>query len=115
MNPIPCIRINNLSKRYKKSDEDCLKQISFDIFSGEKFGLLGPNGAGKTTLISILCGILLPGSGNYEYLENGIKINSNSIKNKIGFVPQEYAFYDELSPLQNIEYFGALYNLSKSA
>ena len=114
MNPQTCISINNLTKRYKKSDDDCLKQINLNIYQGEKFGILGPNGAGKTTLISILCGIISYTSGNYQYFENGNTLNSLEIKKIIGFVPQDYAFYDELTPLQNMMYFGAFYNLTKN-
>ena len=107
------IKIEDLSKRYKGSDEDSLKQVSFVINEGEKFGILGPNGAGKTTLISILCGIITSSSGSVNYYEQGEKVDLKMFRKKTGFVPQEYAFYPELSPNQNLEYFGALYNLSK--
>ena len=113
MNPEVCIHINNLSKRYKKSDDDCLKQISLSINSGEKFGILGPNGAGKTTLISILCGVIPPSGGNYQYFEQSRILQPHSVKKKIGFVPQDYSFYEDLTPSQNIDYFGALYLLAK--
>ncbi len=108
-----CIQINNLTKRYRTSKEDSLKQVSLTINAGEKFGILGPNGAGKTTLISILCGIIQSTGGSVKYFEQGNKVNLKTFRKKIGFVPQEYAFYQELTPNQNLEYFGALYNLSK--
>ncbi|MGD0711657.1 MAG: ABC transporter ATP-binding protein [Bacteroidales bacterium] len=113
MDHITSISINNLTKRYKKSYVDCLSQINLNIYRGEKFGLLGPNGAGKTTLISILCGIISSTGGSYQYFENGKTLNSLEIKEIIGFVPQDYAFYEELTPHQNMMYFGAFYKLSK--
>jgi len=106
-----CISINNLTKRYKGSDNESLKQISFNINRGEKFGILGPNGAGKTTLISILCGILSETSGEFNFYRDDLKLSEREIKSVIGYVPQEYAFYEDLSPWQNMMYFGSLYNL----
>ncbi len=108
-----CILVDKLTKRYNKASEDSLKQVSFTVYKGEKFGILGPNGAGKTTLISILCGILKATSGEYTYQNNGISLSSSDIKKQIGFVPQDYAFYEELTPIQNMMYFGAFYKLSK--
>lgn len=109
-----CIEIQNIYKRYKSSQEDSLTNVSLDIQTGDVFGLLGPNGAGKTTLISILCGIISPSSGQIHYFIDGAPATETQRKNRIGFVPQEYAFYQELTARQNLDYFGAMYNLSKS-
>lgn len=111
MNQSACITVENLSKRYPKADEDSLINVSLQIFQGEKFGILGPNGAGKTTLISILCGILPQSSGAFQFQFEGKLLGLKEIKHLIGFVPQDYAFYEELTPLQNLEYFGSLYGL----
>ena len=107
------IEIKDISKRYKSSLVDSLSNISFSIASGKKIGILGPNGAGKTTLISILCGLIEPTSGSVNYNSDSGEITGLNLKKIIGFVPQEYAFYHELTPIQNLNYFGALYNLSK--
>lgn len=104
---VPLINIENISKRYKNAEEYSLQNVSFAIFKGDKLGVLGPNGAGKTTLISILCGIMHQSSGKVTY-------NSNGSKHSIfGFVPQDFAFYDELTAMQNLEYFGVLYHLTR--
>jgi len=108
------IKIENLSKRYSGSNDDSLKQVNLTINEGDKFGILGPNGAGKTTLISVLCGIIESSDGLIKYYDHGNEIDLKTFRKKTGFVPQEYAFYQELSPIQNLEYFGALYNMSKS-
>lgn len=109
-----CIQIDGVYKRYKSAQEDSLSDINLDIAQGDVFGLLGPNGAGKTTLISIMCGIIPVSSGTVQFYHNGIAYSDAERKSRIGFVPQEYAFYQELTPRQNLDYFGAMYNLSKS-
>jgi ABC-2 type transport system ATP-binding protein len=109
----PSIQIENVSKRYTSAQEDSLSQVSLVINESDVYGLLGPNGAGKTTLISILCGIIPPSGGKVNYYINGNSISESERRSRIGFVPQEYAFYQELSARQNLDYFGALYNLSK--
>lgn len=111
--PETCIQIANVSKRYKTSDTDSLKDVNISIKTGDRFGILGPNGAGKTTLISIICGVMPSTKGYIDYSVNNTPIDLGSFKKKNGFVPQDYAFYQELSPVQNLEYFGALYGLSR--
>jgi ABC-2 type transport system ATP-binding protein len=84
----PVISIEQLSKTYA-SGHSALKQIDLQIRKGEIFALLGPNGAGKTTLISIICGIVNPGSG--RVLVDGFDIidDYREARSKIGLVPQE--------------------------
>jgi ABC-2 type transport system ATP-binding protein len=114
MAELPCIEIQHLNHRYKSSQENTLNNISLNIKKNDVFGLLGPNGAGKTTLISILCGIVPATSGDITYYQDGQRVSESERRNIIGFVPQEYAFYQELTPRQNLDYFGAMYNLSKT-
>jgi ABC-2 type transport system ATP-binding protein len=109
-----CIQIDNVSKKYKNAQENSLTAVSIQIRRSDVFGLLGPNGAGKTTLISILCGIIPPTSGNVSYFINGKTLTEPERKSNVGFVPQEYAFYQELTPRQNLDYFGAMYNIPKT-
>ncbi|UII27332.1 ABC transporter ATP-binding protein [Fulvivirga maritima] len=108
-----CITIERITKRYPGQTEDTLKGIDLTIAKGDRYGILGPNGAGKTTLISILCGLQEPSSGHFYYWGDS-EINKIEVKQQLGFVPQEYAFYGELSPMQNLEYFGAMYKLSRA-
>lgn len=107
------IEIKSLRKRYRKAESESLQGVSFDIFEGEKIGILGPNGAGKTTLISILCGLFSPTSGKVTFHESMAADFPEIPRQKIGLVPQEYAFYSELTPIQNLSYFGAMANLDK--
>jgi ABC-2 type transport system ATP-binding protein len=113
--PNRCIQIDHLNKRYPGADHDSLQAVNLTVYRGDKYGILGPNGAGKTTLISILCGIIEASSGTIRYLKGREKVAYKAIQSTIGFVPQEYALYQELTPVQNLRYFGALYNLDKAA
>lgn len=109
-----CLKIEEISKRYPGETTDTLRNINLDIKVGDRFGILGPNGAGKTTLISILCGLIEASSGKVFYWEQDENFDFSIIQQKLGFVPQEYAFYNELTPVQNLEYFGAMYRLSST-
>ena len=82
------ISVNNLTKTYS-SGFKALSNINLDIRRGEIFALLGPNGAGKTTLISIICGIVNPGSGQVLADGHDIVHDYRAARAKIGLVPQE--------------------------
>ena len=110
----PIIEVSNVSQRYKGASENSLNSISFPIIKGSKLGIFGPNGAGKTTLISIICGILDPTEGSVSYFDNDRNVPLNSMLYKLGYVPQDFSFYAELTPVQNLKYFGALYSIPKS-
>jgi len=108
------IEVTNLTKKYPHATSESLKDLSLIINDGDRFGILGPNGAGKTTFISILCGILAQTNGTVSFFENNKLLSRNELKGKLGFVPQDYAFYEELSPIQNLNYFGSLYGITKN-
>lgn len=82
------IAIEQLTKTYA-SGHSALKSITLDIQRGEIFALLGPNGAGKTTLISIICGIVNPGSGQVRVDGYDILRDYRAARARIGLVPQE--------------------------
>lgn len=82
------ISVSNLTKTYS-SGFHALRNINLDIRRGEIFALLGPNGAGKTTLISIICGIVNPGSGHVLADGQDIVRDYRAAREKIGLVPQE--------------------------
>jgi ABC-2 type transport system ATP-binding protein len=84
----PVISIQQLSKTYA-SGQPALRNINLDIRRGEIFALLGPNGAGKTTLISIVCGIVNPGSGTVLVGGHDIVRDYRASRGQIGLVPQE--------------------------
>ena len=85
--------------------------IDLDVARGECLGLLGPNGAGKTTTISMACGVVTPSRGSVRIGGVELATQPRVAKAKLGLVPQELAVYDELTAVQNLRYFGALYGL----
>ncbi|MCA0335190.1 MAG: ABC transporter ATP-binding protein [Bacteroidetes bacterium] len=104
------IEIKNLKKHF--NGREALKGISLSIKDGEFYGLLGPNGAGKTTTISILSSILNADSGTVSIENFNLNAQSKDIKKIIGVVPQEIALYNELSALDNLLFWGGMYNIS---
>lgn len=107
------ISINRVSFRYAHEEHEALSSVELNIQPGDIFGLLGPNGAGKTTLMSMMVGILKPSAGSVVYHEGKRELSGSEVRSVIGYVPQDFAFYPELTPVQNLEYFGAMYNLSR--
>ncbi len=87
--------------------------ISFEVAKGTCFGLLGPNGAGKSTAISMIVGTLKPDSGSVTIAGHVLSGDTDPARQKIGYVPQELALFEDLSSLQNLGFFGSLYNMSK--
>ncbi len=101
------IEISNLHFSYGDSLGVVFNDFNLVINQGERFGLLGPNGAGKTTLINLMTGVLQPKSGSIKLLGKDFKQDVKAIKKQFGFVPQFHSFYQELSPVENLEFFGA--------
>lgn len=99
----------NLVRKF--GDLTAVDNVSFTIQEGEIFSLLGPNGAGKTTTISMLSTLLAPTSGDAQINGFSIKNDNMQVRKYIGIVPQEVALYDDLTALENLQYWGKLYDL----
>ena len=80
--------------------------------AGEIFGFLGPNGAGKTTTIQMICSLLRPDRGAIYLNDQELLPNKRHLRKKLGVVPQEIALYDDLTALDNLTFWGGLYDLS---
>jgi ABC-type multidrug transport system ATPase subunit len=106
------IETKSLSKRFK--DVLAVDSLSMKVQKGEIFGFLGPNGAGKTTTIKMIMGLIHPSGG--EVLINGEKAGPNSveIRKDIGFLPERISFYDNLTPVQTLNFFCELKGVDKS-
>ncbi len=83
--------------------------LSFQIPGGELYGLVGPDGAGKTTTMRLATGLLLPTSGRVTL--DGEEVTSARTREQIGYMPQQYALYRDLSVDENLEFFGLLFGL----
>ncbi len=89
--------------------------IHFQVEKGEIFGFLGPNGAGKSTTIRMLCGLLLPTSGKGKVAGFDLMKEPEKIKQAIGYMSQKFSLYDDLTVIENLHFFGGIYNLSGSS
>lgn len=103
------LRLEGLIKKY--DNRAVVDSLSLDIRKGEIFGLLGPNGAGKSTTMNMICSLLKPTAGNISLFGMDIKKDAKKIKNKIGYIPQDLAIYDNLKAWENVELFTSLYGL----
>lgn len=101
------VELNNIVKRYK--DLVALDHLSLSIREGEIYGLLGPNGSGKTTAINCLLALLRFDSGEVSIFGERMSSTNYEVKRRIGLVMQEIGVYDELSVVENIDYFCGLY------
>lgn len=105
------LEISHLSKTF-----DSLKavdDISFEVKEGEIFGFLGPNGAGKTTTISMISGLLEPDSGKIIIDSLDLRSNLKTIHKIMGTVPQDMAFFEELTARENLYFWGKLQGMNK--
>ena len=105
------IKTNNLTKTF--GDFTAVDAITFEVKTGEIFGFLGANGAGKTTAMRILCGLLSPTTGEATVAGFDVYKESESIKKQIGYMSQKFSLYDNLTVLENIEFFGGIYGLTR--
>ncbi|QDZ39470.1 ABC transporter ATP-binding protein [Euhalothece natronophila Z-M001] len=105
------IETKGLSKQYDRDLAVC--DVDLKIETGEVYGLIGPNGAGKTTLIQMLAGIIEPTVGEVYWFEEKVKFNTShfSLKRRLGYLPDDFPLYDDLTVYDYLEYFGRLYFL----
>lgn len=104
------LEIKDLHKRYK--DVYALQGLDIKVEPGELFGLVGANGAGKTTTLKILAGLVKPDSGSIRKNNELVFDNMKSWKAKIGYVPDDFGFYDHLKTYEYLEYYANLYHLT---
>jgi ABC-2 type transport system ATP-binding protein len=97
---------HQLSYRYAKQSEAALTDVDLTILRGQAIGLLGPNGSGKSTLINLLTGLRAPTAGSLSLTQDPAPV--------IAWVPQEYAFYPQLSCRENLEFFASMLDLSST-
>lgn len=105
------LKIDNLTKRYAKSDKIAVNNLTLELKEGEIFGFLGPNGAGKSTTIKCITGILPYTEGKISVC--GFDINENPIDAKrcIGYVPDTHVIYDKLTGLEYINFMCDVYRV----
>lgn len=102
------IEIKNLTKIFKGSKEPALDNLSINIESSKIMGLVGPDGAGKTTLIRLIAGLLTPTEGEIKTLGLCPTNQRDLINEKIGYMPQRFGLYEDLSVIENLTLYSEL-------
>ncbi len=105
------IVLTDLTKKY--GNFTAVDHISLSICKGEIFGLLGPNGAGKSTTILMMLGLTEPTSGKVEICGIDSTTSPIEVKKKIGYLPEDLGFYDDMTGLENLIYTALLNGLSR--
>jgi ABC-2 type transport system ATP-binding protein len=107
----PAIRTEGLTKRF--GDLIAVDHLNLEVFRGEAFALLGPDAAGKTTTMRMLTGIMDPDSGRAEVLGFDTVKESEAIKEQIGYMPQRFGLYDDLTVAENMVFYADVYQVSR--
>jgi len=103
------VETDGLTKRF--GSLVAVDHVGLAVKAGEIFGFLGPNGAGKTTTVRILCGLMTPTSGKAVVVGYDAARQPEEVKQRIGYMPQSYGLYDDLTVEENLEFFGSIYRV----
>lgn len=104
------IKTEKLTKRF--GDFIAANELTFEVYAGEIFGFLGANGAGKTTAMRMLSGLSFPSSGKATVAGFDIYKDTEKIKKNIGYMSQKFSLYEDLTVIENIQFYAGIYGLS---
>jgi ABC-2 type transport system ATP-binding protein len=104
------INVQNLVKKF--GDFTAVDHMSLQVEKGEVFGFLGPNGCGKTTTIRMLCGLLVPDEGQGTCLGYDLMTQSDKISTRVGYMPQHFCYYKDLTVRENLLFIAKLYGVA---
>ncbi len=104
------IETTNLTRRF--GTMTAVAGLNLTVDTGEIFGFLGPNGAGKTTTIRMLCGLLLPSEGRARVAGLDVASDAEAVKRLVGYMPQRFSLYGDLTVEENLDFFAGVYRLS---
>src|SRR5258708_14047645 len=102
---VPAIRAEHLVRRFGKFT--AVNDVSFRVEKGEIFGFLGSNGSGKTTVIKMLTGLLPLSAGSAQVEGLDVRTDSESIRERVGYMSQNFSLYDALTVGQNLHCYCA--------
>jgi ABC-type multidrug transport system ATPase subunit len=105
----PAISAEHLVRRFGKVT--AVNDVSFRVEKGEIFGFLGPNGSGKTTVIKLLTGLLPLSAGSAQVEGLDVRTDSESIRERVGYMSQNFSLYDDLTVGENLQFYGRIYSL----
>lgn len=107
------ISVSGLSKCYGRVK--AVANVSFDVRQGEMFGLIGPDGSGKSTIYRILATLSAPDKGKAEVLGLDVTKDYRTIRDKIGYMPDRFSLYQDLSVMENLRFFASIFGVSVKA
>jgi ABC-2 type transport system ATP-binding protein len=110
--PVLPLEVSGLTKKF--GDFTAVDNVSFTVQPGEVIGYLGPNGSGKTTTIRMLCGLLVPTAGTAKIMGIDVTKNPEAVKPHIGYMSQKFALYDDLTVLENLQFYAGIYDVPEA-
>lgn len=110
-NETRALTIRTLHKSFE--EVQALRGIDLETRRGEIYGIIGPDGAGKTTLMRILCGLMVPDQGSVNLLGFNPVTQTHEVRERIGYMPQRFSLYPDLSVAENLRFFADLYLVTK--
>jgi ABC-2 type transport system ATP-binding protein len=103
------LSVQGLTKRFKANT--AVDRLELSLSPGEIYGLVGPDGAGKTTTLRLLAGLLVPDEGTAQVDGLDVQKEREQVKTRIGYVPQVFSLYGDLTVSENLRFFADLYNV----
>jgi ABC-2 type transport system ATP-binding protein len=106
------IELEAVSKRF--GDLEAVRALSFAVQPGEVFGLVGPDGAGKTTTMRMVAGLMPPTAGVLRVLGHDLGRQLSAVRGRIGYMPQHYSLYGDLSVQENLRFFAGMFGVPRA-
>lgn len=108
---------SNVSKTFRRGTGEtvaALADVSLNVRKGALTALVGPDGAGKTTLLRLACGLIAPDGGNLQVIGVDVATNPQHVQDRIGYMPQKFGLYEDLSVQENLDLYADLHGVTQS-